>query len=226
MSSGSSKQKSSSSSTSYIPSQKQGITRAIDTYMPQLGQGQPSYQGQRVAGFSPLQQQVFGLAGDNLFMSPEETDTYFQKTMYDPAIKTFTDDVAPAIREEYAGPGFWSSARADAVADARTDLGTTLESQRANLQWQSKQANNQLLPMMYGFGEAQQQQQQSQINALMEQFMEGNRLTNPEDMEILLSLFGIPMSSSTTKYSANSGNPFMSSFLGGYGANFANALFG
>jgi len=225
MSSGSSKQKSTSTSTSYIPSQKKGITTAIDTYMPTLGQGQPSYSGQRVAGFSPLQQEVFQQAGTNMFMTPEQTEDYYKKTIHDPAIKQFGDEVAPAIREEYAGPGYWSSARANAVADARADLDTALSSQRADLMWNTKQSNNALLPVIYSFGEAQQQQQQQQINAMMQQFVEENRLTNPEDMEILLSLFGIPMSKSEQKYTANSGNPFVNSFLGGYGANWVNALF-
>jgi hypothetical protein len=56
---------------------------------------------------------------------------------------------------------------------------------------------------MFGYGEAQQQQQQAQINSMIDQFIEQGRMTNPEDLEILLSLFGISMYESSSKGSGS-----------------------
>jgi len=51
----------------------------------------------------------------------------------------------PAIREAFAGPGYWGSARAEATRKAAEDLATTLAARRAELMYGEELARRQAL---------------------------------------------------------------------------------
>ena len=64
-------------SSSFLPSQKKGLNKAIDLYLPQLGQNSDVWQGDRVAGLTDLQKNVFGAGSNflNLFSNPSDIST-------------------------------------------------------------------------------------------------------------------------------------------------------
>ena len=180
-----------SKSQSYTPEQKKWLGTALSTYGPQLGGGENVYGGQRVADFSPLQnaslQQaqgflgqfspdrgmpLFGQTGTALqdilsgntgadLLSMGQANQSFEQQYANPAYRNFTQNTSPLIQEQFAGPGFWSSARAGAVGDAASDLGSQLESQRAGYLWDTEQANRQIQ-------EAQAGRQQAGVNQAMQ----------------------------------------------------------
>ena len=283
MKEGSSKER--TSSTSYTPEQREGLTQALETYLPSLGQGQPAYGGDRVADWSPFMQSILGNAqnfmgsfmpdtGMPLFgetgtalggilggttgaplLSMEQAARTFGQTRMDPARKQFGEYTAPLIREEYAGPGYWGSARAGEVSRQATDLEDDLRAERSQFLWDTEMTNRALqearaqralqgvpLAMQYSqlptleaqnrlsglrdifsFGQAEQAQRQAEINADIQRFMEANRITNPEDIQIILSLLG--MSYTTSTGMADSAGPGLGySMLGG--GNLSNTASG
>jgi hypothetical protein len=208
MSLGGGSSKSKSEGKSYTPEQKQWLGRALQVYGPQIGQGENVFQGNRVAGFSPLQNQsiqqaqgllgsfspsngmpLFGQMGDALgqilsgqsgapLLSLDQANDTFNQQYVNPAYRNFRMNTAPLIREEFAGPGFWSTARAGAVTDSAGDLASQLEAQRAGYLWDTEQTNRQLqeaqagrqltgvpLGMQYGMMPTQQAMAQAQGTA-------------------------------------------------------------
>ena len=157
--------------TSYTPEQKEWLTQAMGTYGPELGQGQESYPGARVAEFTPDQKAAMGglggfldtfSAGRDMPMygqtgqalegilggqtgaqkiTPQQTQDYFQRSIQEPAQRQFSEYTRPLIREEYAGPGFWGSSRAGAVTKAGQEMGDWLGEQRGQLEWQAGETN-------------------------------------------------------------------------------------
>lgn len=77
---------------------------------------------------------------------------------------------------------------------------------------------------MAGVAGTEQQQQQAQINANIQKFAEQNRLTDPEDMEVLLALLGMGYSSATSKTTgAGLGSSLLGGLFGGFGQGFGSA---
>lgn len=168
---------SSSTSQSYTPKQKKWLTKMLKAYGPTAKSGgdpMASYQGQRIADFSPLQTSslaqaqgflssfmpdqgmpLYGETGTSLLdmltgqggaplLSVEQANDTFNQQYVNPAYRNFSLNTAPLIREEFAGPGYWSSARANAVGDAAGDLASQLEAQRAGYLWDTEQSNRSL----------------------------------------------------------------------------------
>ena len=174
MSGGKSKGSSSQQQQSYTPEQRKWLGEALSVYGPQLGQGENVFGGQRIAEFSPFQNQsltqaqgfldsfspdqgmpLFGETGGALgnilsgnagapLLSLDDANKSFTDQYVNPAYRNFSQNTAPLIREEFAGPGFWGSARAGAVGDAASDLGSQLEAQRAGFLWDTENTNRQL----------------------------------------------------------------------------------
>lgn len=168
-------------------------------------------------------------------LSIDQANQTFQDTRINPAMKNWNQNVAPSIREEYAGPGYWSSARADAVTKSGQDTADTLAAQRAGFLWDTENTNRTLqnenanralaavpqamaygqqpinqqaaqvanLNQQYALASTQQQQQQNEIDASMQKFFEENQITNPNDMNILMSLLGLNYSTSSGKSSGS-----------------------
>jgi hypothetical protein len=186
-------------SSSYTPAQEKWMSQALDVYGPQLGQNPNVYQGQRVADFSPLQEGVFDFADSGGFITtPEQTQSYFKGTIADPATKQFQEVVNPTIKEAYSGPGYWGSARANAQVDASKDLADSLNTEWARLNWDVNQANKQGALTQYDLGTQQQVQRQQQLDTAMQKFAEENQITDPRNLEILMSLLGMNYSSGSS----------------------------
>lgn len=197
-----------SQAQSFTPEQKQWLGQALQVYGPQLGRGEDVYGGNRVANFTPMQnlslQQAQGLLGSfspdqgmPMFgetgtalgqvlsgqsgaplLSIDQANETFNQQYANPAYRNFSMNTAPLIREEFAGPGFWSSARGNAVSREAGNLGSQLEAGRAGYLWDTEQTNRQLqeananrqlagipLGMQYGMAPTQQALAQAQGTA-------------------------------------------------------------
>lgn len=83
---------------------------------------------------------ALGEQGLGSLLKGEFPEQYYRDTIYQPALKQFQEDVAPALEEQYAGTGgYWGSARAGAVGKGYRDLGDTLAAKRAELAWNVQQ---------------------------------------------------------------------------------------
>lgn len=89
----------------------------------------------------PGQQEV----SDELFNSivtalqgqfPEE---YFQSSIAGPMRTEFEEDIAPAVRQEFVGPGtYWGGARASEVTSKRGKMETDISARRTELAYQTR----------------------------------------------------------------------------------------
>lgn len=193
---------------------------------------------------NPLYQQSSDVVGKMLGgqygaqpITPEQTDAYFRNTIQNPAQYQFQTNTAPGIREEFAGPGYWGSARAGAVAKAGSEMQNWLGTQKAGLDWNTLMNNQQLqesqanriagavplatglatLPSQaasqnlanyqqgFGLGSAEQQQRQVELDTAMQKFAEQNRITNPEDLAVIMGLLGMNYTTGGTKQWGPSG---------------------
>jgi len=120
----------------------------------------PAYPGQMYVPRTPEEeayfQQVPGVAeqiaqarvrlGQPAYeITPETTEQYYQQAIKAPTMKEWKEAVEPAIREYYAGPGYWGSARAGAQAKGAETLATELMAKRAELYRQDEMARRQAL---------------------------------------------------------------------------------
>lgn len=242
--------KSSSKSYTYTPEQRQWMGEVLGTYGPEIGKGEQVYPGATVAEFTPAQKaamsgvedylkafspdnktSMFGQTGSALKgilsgqtgaspITPEQTSAFFKRAYQDPAQYQFSEYTRPLIREEYAGPGFWGSARAKAVTKAGQEMGQWLGQKRGEVEWQAGETNRAIaeakagrataaVPMgmqyagmpleqaksVFGFASIEQQQKQNEINAAIQKFQSGKRLTEPEIMNIVMQLVTSNMAS-------------------------------
>lgn len=154
--------------------QQELISKMIELYGPTLGAGEAVFPGEDVAGLTPAQQKAIGTAGQfmDVFgpmrdipllgeaetalgpiisgeagpqpLSTERAADVFSRIGEEPRWRTFKEETAPIIREEFAGPGFWSSARAQAVGKEATELGRDIGESREEFMWGVEQYNRQL----------------------------------------------------------------------------------
>lgn len=74
-------------------------------------------------------------------ISPEETEKYFQTSIYDPTMYSLKTDVLPTVDESYAGGNFFGSARSKAREKTIADTQRDLNQQRSDLNWNVLQQN-------------------------------------------------------------------------------------
>lgn len=74
-------------------------------------------------------------------ITPEQTQDFFNRAIAEPARFSFEDIQRPLIREEFAGPGFSSSARAQEVSRAGQDVERELGEARAGLEFEVLKQN-------------------------------------------------------------------------------------
>ena len=203
---GESESSSKNKSSSFLGIQEDVLTEFLNSQRGRIGSGQPSFSGDRVAGFNELQDKALSLAPETLFRSQQQENDLFKTGIEQPAMRRFQQETVPLIREEFAGPGFFSSARAQETVRAGEDLASGLESERANLRRETEGINRDGVSKLFDFGSAQQAQDQRQIDSEIEQFIEQTRLTNPEDVAILTALLGMNFSTASGKSSASSFN--------------------
>ena len=131
------------------------------------GTGVPRYPGDLFAPTTPEELEYFGREGnfaedlarlrvamgeqrDRLAtpafnVTPETTEQYYQDVIRAPMMKDWREVVEPQIRESFAGPGYWGSARAQAQVEGAEDLTTTLGSERGKLYYADEQARREAL---------------------------------------------------------------------------------
>lgn len=73
-------------------------------------------------------------------VDPAATEQYYQKSILDPTMDVYRNTTLPLLTESFAGPGFWSSNRANATQQSISDLTQNLASQRAELYYKDEQA--------------------------------------------------------------------------------------
>lgn len=245
-------------SYSYLPVQATWLKNMLGQYGPQVGEGQPSYPGQRVAPLTGTQQgalknvggweqylnpanqmPMFNQTGSALggilsgqtgaeAYTPEAINTLFEAAYKQPAMRAWNEQMKPEIQEAYSGPGYWHSDRMAQQTKGAQDVQNWLGEQYGNMRFAAEESNRAIeeakagralsaIPMgmeygqmptqqalaaiqgrgaLYGLGSAEQEQAQQEINAQMEQFIESERLTDPESLAVILSLLGLNYSSS------------------------------
>ena len=157
----------------YVAGETKWKKKALDIYGPTLGQGQTSFEGERLAPMTPTQTQatdvkgfleqfspyrdmpMFGEGQEALSgilsgrtgaapITPEATEQYITGAIADPRRKAFEQHERPGIREEFAGPGFWGSARAKAVGERSQEMEDWIGEKGAQTRWDVGQANRQI----------------------------------------------------------------------------------
>ena len=195
------------------------------------------YEGVRVAPMTPLQTGTLDFAKKGGFVwTPEQVGEYYRDVIKRPAEKEFSEDIIPAIREAYSGPGYWGSGRAESEVRARKDLSSDLQQRWGQLNWDVLEANKQGALAQFDLGSAEQQQRQNEILADMQKFVEENRLTDPENLAILLSFLGqnvIQVSTGSGESSSwdlgswlRAGTSFLSGGSGGSGPVYSGGGYG
>jgi len=119
--------------------------------------GVPSYPRQMYVERTPEEERYFSSVYDNeanrvaalnqilsgkpaYEITPETTEQYYERAIRDPALRDWETAVKPGIREEFVGPGYWGSARAEAVTKAGEKLASDLAAKRAELYYADEQA--------------------------------------------------------------------------------------
>lgn len=146
------------------------LDEIIRGFQSQATQGQPNvFQGQRVAPLGSLTQSaltaaegipsqiggaspLIGEAGSALsqilsqqtgasLVGPESVDAFIESAIRGPRVREFERFTAPLIQEQFAGPGFQSTARAREVGRAGERLAQDIGSESAAARLQAEQFN-------------------------------------------------------------------------------------
>jgi hypothetical protein len=161
---------------------------------------------------TPLGQQVESTLMS--LLSGEFPEEYFQTSIADPTRYAFEEEVRPAIKESYAGPGtYWSGARAEEEAKKHSEMEMGLAAIRGELGHQARQLALQAIGPANEFLKLPMEQQIAQL-ASVGTYMEAAALprlikqhaldiayqefirTRPENqpyLQAMLSMLGIPM---------------------------------
>jgi len=149
------------------PNQEAFANQFYGQAMPQIGQPGRSYQGQRVADMSSLQQQGFGLAGQtpglagpiyggaqNIMQNLSQDPSQMFQPVANAAFNTFQNRIAPDIMNRFSNTGSADSGMAQqTLGRAGTDLSTQLFGQLASMQQQAMGNQISALPQMANFAQ-------------------------------------------------------------------------
>lgn len=124
----------------------------------------PSYPGQMYVPTTEQEQRYFdfvnNLAQNKTFsnllsgevpyeIGPEWAENYYEKGIRDPALREYEEVVLPQLRESYAGPGYWGSARARAETSAAGDLASELSARKSKLLYDEELARRSAIESAY-----------------------------------------------------------------------------
>lgn len=138
----------------YTPYQEDVMKDLQTAYSPYLGQGM-------LGGLSDLETNALNMlkgadvwgplstAGKGLLtgttgaapITPESASLAFKGSVEDPAWYNWQDKLKPEIKEAHSGPGYWGSARADAVSEGAGDVARWLGSEKSKWMWDAEQTN-------------------------------------------------------------------------------------
>jgi len=141
----------------YTPEQQEMMTALGIQIKPGVEGNVPAYPGQMFTPQTPEEtayfQSVSGgqsarqeaidkmLSGKPAYdITPETTEELYQAGVKAPMMQEYKEITEPAIRESFAGPGYWGSARAEAQVTGAEHLATTLGAKRAELAYADEQA--------------------------------------------------------------------------------------
>ena len=210
----------STQSTGLSPYQTDINKTLASTYSPYIGQG-------TLGGMSDLEESALGMlrnadiwgplssAGTGLLtgtsgaekITPEMASSTFNKTVESPTMKSWNETWKPGIKEEYAGPGYWGSARADAVTKGGRDVGDWLGSQRADWMWNAEAANRSI-------DEAKAGRSLSALGAVPSSLLNWtgglfgtgaqareilNQVTDPQVLDVLYKIMGMQTAPTVTR---------------------------
>ncbi len=186
---------------SLTPSQV-GVSGAFTTALESALAGSPSFDPSTAAAFSPYSGEVGGALENALLVAlsgkfPEEM---FQTSIADPTRRAFKEETAPAIREEFAGPGtFWGTARGGKVIGQRERMETGLVEKRAGLaEGALERALRATVPALDA--------QQSAISLAFEDYVNQHPGTS-EALAAALDYLGIPMLATYQPYEEEKPTP-------------------
>ena len=150
--------------------------------------------------FSPYGGAVGGALESALLaaLSGKVPTAAFETGVAAPTRRTFEEETAPAIREEFAGPGtYWGTARAGKVTGERGRMETGLVEQRARM------VEGALQRALQATGPALSAQQ-SAINLAFQDYMRKNPGMS-EALQAALNYLGIPMLATYQPYEKTGG---------------------
>ncbi len=170
-------------------------------------------------------------AEDILTRGPQDFEEFFQKVVQEPALRSFEEDVAPRIREAFGGSSneFFTGQRVEQEGRAARDLIESLDRERANLAFQTEQADEENairtllgLPAIRGGV--------SDVNDILSLFSGGQAGSAERsrqralDIELLLRGTGIPAAENIATVSRGQ-TGIIPSFIGGFGSGLAGGIF-
>jgi hypothetical protein len=204
----------------YSPLQNDIAKSLQSTYSPYIGQGV-------LGGMSDLETNSLNMlksadvwgpltsAGTGLLtgtsgaqrISPEMASNTFKQSVENPARYVWEDKLKPGIKEEYAGPGYWGSARANAVSEGAENLERGLSSERANWMWDVEGANRAIDEAKAGRSLSALTSYPSSalnwasglanIGSVLQSKL--NTITDPQVLSVLQTLLGVNPAGSTAK---------------------------
>ena len=185
---------------SLTPSQT-GLSNALAAALQNLiaAPGGAGFQAAYAEPFMPYGGAVGGALESALLtaLSGEVPTAAFETGVAAPTRRTFAEETAPAIREEFAGPGtFWGTARAGKVTGERGRMETGLVEQRARM------TEGALQRALQATGPALTAQQTA-IQSAFEDYMRRNPSMS-EALQAALNYLGIPMLATYQPYEGGS----------------------
>lgn len=253
------------------PEQQALLKRMSELAMQEIEKTPVPYEGQMVAGPTQLQQGVFDRVSSSLgtglpsnlqqmlfggvsdrmgdfLRSPQEVATQagnvFEQSVADPARKTFMEELAPQLQEQYIGQNsLRSSGFQRQLARQAGNLESNLAAQKAGYidladqrrlqdilgisqiaQQEGQIPSQQLAQLMQAgvLGSEQRSIEQQQLNAKLSEFLRLNQVPTPA----LAGVLGMPLGASAFQsvMQQDAPSPF-SSLLGGVGKSLGNILF-
>jgi hypothetical protein len=123
-------------------------------YVPELERESQYFDlANRTAGqYDPRSQALLNtLSGKPAYqIDPSITERYFENSIRPIMMREFEDVTKPAIAEQFAGPGYWSRARADKMVDASERFSENLAATKAQLTYADEMARRQSLESAAG----------------------------------------------------------------------------
>lgn len=207
-------------SSPYLPFQQDVAKKLTETYSPYIGTG-------TIGGLSDLEEKSLGMLRSADIWSPmtktatglltgetgaepitgEKAAKTFTESVERPAMKKWHEEWKPSIKEEYAGPGYWSGARAKAVTEGGEDVGQWLGTERAKWMWDVEQANRAVDEAKAGRALSALGVTPSALSGWTgtlfgtgAQAREiANAITDPEVLQVISTVLGLPMAPRVTK---------------------------
>jgi ElaB/YqjD/DUF883 family membrane-anchored ribosome-binding protein len=184
---------------SLTPPQEQinaALVKALqDLFAGTVAGGAGGFQAAYAEPFSPYGGAVGGALQSALLtaLSGKFPEQAFATGIAQPTRRTFEEETAPAIREEFAGPGtFWGTARAGKVTGERARMETGLVEQRARM------AEGSLQRALQATGTALNAQQTA-VQMAFEDYVRKNPAAS-EALQAALNYLGIPIMAAYSTY--------------------------